>query len=303
MNKFPKNTAILFALAIILSRSEVVAQNPVSTLTGHFEGGDAVGKFTFQNSPSGTGLLITYYSPIINKTFLYNVLKYDECSAMAMYAIPNTHQIAIDGSCSSQGGQIYKYIYEWNSEEKNWCLIREITGEKPDISASTVVSSEQVARIKGCTLIGSTGQYAYESNGEVMHDITQEINRFKSAQSSKEALSKYLKSIQDYDISEISAHIDTENVKYVNDLAYFLSENGRSYEAIKLLTVIVSAFPDRVVAKLNLADAYWGNSYKKQAAQFYKKYYNQMLYRGLKSEVPARVYQRANSQDNINLLH
>ncbi|WP_416050828.1 hypothetical protein [Cupriavidus basilensis] len=97
-------------------------------LSGEFEGDKLIGRFYFQDTSKG--ISVEYYSPSLGKNIFYSVEKFDECSSMAIYRIPRTRKIAIDGSCLSQGGQVYLYVYEWRSEYSNWCVIREITGER-----------------------------------------------------------------------------------------------------------------------------------------------------------------------------
>jgi hypothetical protein len=131
------------------------------TLSGDFEGRNRIEQFIYRDHDGG--LSIDYYSPSLSKPLSFAVSKFDECSTMAIYAIPNTRQIAIDGSCTSQGGQIYKYVYQWDDKYSNWCLIREISGEKPDVTTGRVSSSEHVARVSGCAKIGDPGPYEYEA--------------------------------------------------------------------------------------------------------------------------------------------
>jgi hypothetical protein len=261
-----------------------------SRLTGNFEGGDTLGTFVYNDNSNG--LSISYYSPSLKKNLSYSVSKFDECSSMAMYRIPNTRQIAIDGSCSSQGGQIFKYVYEWKDTFSNWCLIREITGEKADVTSGTVVPSEQVGRVANCYTIGAAGPYKYESVTEVNQDISNELDEFRVAIGNKSALNAYLNSLPSYSVLELASHINSENVRNINDLVYFLSENGRSYDAIPVLETIVNKFPDRIVVKLNLADAYWDNDFKEQASAMYKEYYDEATSRGFKSKIPKRVSER-----------
>lgn len=52
----------------------------------------------------------------------------------------------------------------------------------------------------------------------------------------------------------------------LNDIAYFWQEASFNSDAIWLLEKIIDNNPERVVAYLNLADAYWSES-EKQAAQ------------------------------------
>ncbi|WP_157657362.1 tetratricopeptide repeat protein [Burkholderia ubonensis] len=269
-----------------------IAGDGKSTITGYFEGGAVLGEFAYKNSADGMGLVISYYSPSLNKTLTYKVAKYDECSVMSMYRMRNTRQVVIDGSCASQGGQIYKYVYEWSGATKNWCLVREITGERADFYLGTVVSSEHVFRVKNCVIPGADEPYSYESDTEVARGIAVEIKKFRDSMSSNEILKRYLDSIPSYSIYEMAGYVNSDNVRDVNDLAFYLSENGRSYDALPLLERIVQEFPGRMVAKLNLADAYWDSDFKEQGALFYRQYYNEMVSSKLGKKVSDRVLGR-----------
>ncbi|MBR8311953.1 tetratricopeptide repeat protein [Burkholderia dolosa] len=269
-----------------------IASGNQSVISGYFEGGTAPGKFEYKDSTDGTRFLIDYYSPSLKRTLTYNVAKFDECSTMAMYHIPKTRQVVVDGSCPSQGGQIYEYVYEWSAAKKNWCLVREITGEKADISSGKITSSEHVSRVKDCPILGAAGPYSYESRAETNKDIAIELKKFRDSVGARETLKRYVDSLPSYSVSELVGYLNSENVQEVNDLAFYLSENGRSLDVIPLLERIVAIFPKRVVAKLNLGDAYWDNNYKEQAAGLYKQYYDEMSSINLKEKIPERVFNR-----------
>ncbi|MFV0531965.1 MAG: tetratricopeptide repeat protein [Flavobacteriales bacterium] len=88
--------------------------------------------------------------------------------------------------------------------------------------------------------------------------------------------------------------INSSNVKQANNLAFRL-ENGNEFEgAIILLERIIHKSPDRVVAYLNLADAYWGIDNKEKAKENYKKYIELMINQGKDlKRIPQRVYDRS----------
>jgi hypothetical protein len=85
----------------------------------------------------------------------------------------------------------------------------------------------------------------------------------------------------------------SKNPGWSNDLGFLFEESGHYGEAVELLSYIVSNNPDRVVAYLNLADAYWGLGNKKQAAENYKKYNSLMVQSGKTAKVPKRVIERS----------
>jgi hypothetical protein len=181
---------------------------------------------------------------------------------------------------------------EWKEVFSNWCLVREITGEKADVTSGTVVPTEQVARVADCYTIGAIGPYKYVPDAEISQDISNKLEKLRVAAGNKSILIEYLNSFSSDSLFELSSYVNSENVRDINNLAYFLVKNGRSYDAIPVLKAIVAKFPKRIVAKLNLADAYWENDFKEQAAVLYRGYHDGMTARGLKSQIPAIVNER-----------
>jgi hypothetical protein len=92
------------------------------------------------------------------------------------------------------------------------------------------------------------------------------------------------------------------NVQQYNDLAYYMLEHKAydeyhtrilQYSARNILENITTQFPNRVVAWLNLADAYAEDkAYKDNMAAAYKKYLELMRAQGKEAKVPQRVYDR-----------
>lgn len=85
---------------------------------------------------------------------------------------------------------------------------------------------------------------------------------------------------------------DVDKVGVSNDIAFFLEQTGYYDEAIWLLNKIVSSYPERTVAYLNLGDAYWGKGNKNQAKHAYRKYVELMKTSGKEGRIPKRVTTR-----------
>ncbi|WP_322009531.1 tetratricopeptide repeat protein [Paraburkholderia sp. J12] len=276
----------LFAFILLLCSQLIAAETELS-IVGTFEGNEIPGRFLYHQTDDG--LVVNYHSPSLNKDFSYSIANFDECSSMSLYVVPHLPQIVIDGSCSSVGGQIFQNVYQWNKSKGNWCLVREITGERPDLPAGKILPSEQIARVVNCPLLGESGPYTYEPPDEVSRDVTAELERFKIARLRKETLGKFLDSISPFDARDLAHYITIENVSDINDLVFYLSEAGRAFDALPVLLKITEEYPTRVVAKLNLADAYWENGYKREAKKAYAQYIVEMRNRGLDSKVPMRA--------------
>ncbi|MFP3797543.1 tetratricopeptide repeat protein [Paraburkholderia sp. SIMBA_027] len=248
---------------------------------------------TFEYSAAGKGLAITFESAATHKRLNYRVQPFDECSAMGMYRLPGTAQIAVDGSCQSQGGQVFIQIFGWNAGAQDWCMVRQISGEKPDMTSGDFVGSMEVARVLNCPKIGSDMSYTYESNESVKKDIDKKLAELKSAESDKAKLTTYLAGITFYDPLEIAGFVGKIDVQMANDLGFFLVQAKRPGDAIPLLAKIVSVYPDRVVAKLNLADALWNTDQQEPAKLQYSEYVSQMKKLGKSDRVPTRALERS----------
>lgn len=74
---------------------------------------------------------------------------------------------------------------------------------------------------------------------------------------------------KNYSIYEFVDYLDSRNASGINGLKFYISKNGRVYDAIPLPERIISDFPDRAVAKLNLADAYCDSEYKEQSGRVF----------------------------------
>jgi hypothetical protein len=101
---------IIFILSLLLSSLAYAGGVEIqkSVLVGEFEEAGVKSQFLYKTT-SGS-LEVSYFSPSLRRNFNYVIAKFDECSSMVIYAVPGTRQIAIDGSCSSWGGQIFTNI-------------------------------------------------------------------------------------------------------------------------------------------------------------------------------------------------
>lgn len=85
-----------------------------------------------------------------------------------------------------------------------------------------------------------------------------------------------------------------ENMDKLNNTAYYFEQSKNYKESIFLLKEIIKKEPNRVVAWLNIADAYWGNNQKKEAKEAYQKYISLMKSqkKDLK-KIPQRAQERS----------
>ncbi|PIA69023.1 tetratricopeptide repeat protein [Pseudomonas sediminis] len=83
-----------------------------------------------------------------------------------------------------------------------------------------------------------------------------------------------------------------QKVGWSNDLGFLFEQAGYYPEAVELLKHITRKHPDRVVAYLNLADAYWALGERKQAREAYGQYHEKMIAARKQARIPPRVLER-----------
>ncbi|WP_123905576.1 tetratricopeptide repeat protein [Chryseobacterium sp. ERMR1:04] len=84
-----------------------------------------------------------------------------------------------------------------------------------------------------------------------------------------------------------------DNVEVANNQAYSLEQKGAVINSKYLLTAIISQYPNRIVAYINLADVDWKLGDKENAKKNYSLYLSQMKSQKKDlSKIPQRVYDR-----------
>jgi len=89
------------------------------------------------------------------------------------------------------------------------------------------------------------------------------------------------------------------NLTPYNNLAYYLEQAGAYKESIYLLEKILEKYPNRIVAYINLGDAYLGNKQKTKAIKAYKKYIELMKKTGKENKIPKRVLELVNDSKTL----
>ncbi|MFG0382816.1 tetratricopeptide repeat protein [Pseudomonas sp. zbq_18] len=83
-----------------------------------------------------------------------------------------------------------------------------------------------------------------------------------------------------------------QKIGWSNDLGFLFEQAGHYPEAVELLKHITQKHPDRVVAYLNLADAYWAMGEQEKARKAYNQYYERMVNDQKQARIPQRVMAR-----------
>ncbi len=94
---------------------------------------------------------------------------------------------------------------------------------------------------------------------------------------------------------ETFKHCKISTSKYIvalNDYGFFLQQAGQNDKAVGILQLVVSEDPKRIVAYLNLADAYWSLGKLQEAIDNYRRYEKLMVDSQKADKVPAKVKER-----------
>lgn len=83
--------------------------------------------------------------------------------------------------------------------------------------------------------------------------------------------------------------ITLKNVQYANDCGYYLEQINILDPAEELLKNVISQFPDRIVAYLNLGDVYRKKKDLKNASYNYHIYVSMMMNKELNDRIPLYV--------------
>lgn len=217
------------------------------------------------------------------------------------------NELILDASYFSRSGTLYQEFYEWNDHNKDFVLQKIINGEQKDyINEIFTIKIDGIEWFECClSLANRENNRKYVLNNEQVRNKTIQLLNLirKKIKSNK---TDELKSLIDiYSAYELSKILDEDNVLIINDLAYYLINDGNIEASIILLERITEKFPQRVVAKLNLADAYWEAGFENhlisKSIKFYKEYIDLMTKKGIRNKIPKRVFDRVNSfEETLN---
>jgi hypothetical protein len=130
-----------------------VTNNASGTIKDNFEGESRIEYFKYD--PSNLFAGVRYFSRSVGGIRRYEIKIRGECDSLQIYKpYKSKNQIILDGSCQGQGSQVHQYVYEWDKRYTDWCLRKEISGERAD---RTSRSDDQLVsvKVKGCIPLGS----------------------------------------------------------------------------------------------------------------------------------------------------
>jgi hypothetical protein len=215
-----------------------------------------------------------------------------------------------------------QYSFKWDSAREDWVLYKISTWAEPSRDEKYTLGGERVPveelfsqkfnvqRVACCTLFSQFSEnrpdFSYLSNEDQLAEIRKDFKYIlgKLPQGEKGELfyglddsgNKVRRSIPQELVYELTLIISNNNVGPLNDYAYYLYRSKNNVLAALLLREIHKKFPERVVATLNLADAYWDIGMKSDACPLYKEYIAKMTDSGKGERIP----QSAESRENCN---
>lgn len=219
--------------------------------------------------------------------------------------IPNHLVISIDFE-STSNPYISKLEFYWNEDKTTWFLSKISSWEDP--YRETKLSKDlpkyfSVRRVECCISLAGFNekQINTKSTGNVITNklIIDDLDFIEKELSKKNMDALFSKDpanpkLIPYDLAyELSKVIKNENVELINNFAFYAEKYGQPIPAIIILNGIIDKQPNRVVAYLNLADAYWDVKDFGSAKNKYKKYIELMREAGKGGKIPTKVFDRS----------
>lgn len=215
---------------------------------------------------------------------------------------------------------LIKYDFRWDSQRQDWMLYKKATWVEPSRDEKYSLGGEKtpsealfpqqfdVQRVACCTFFSQ-----FSENGTTVKTLSAEdrvvaikkdfeyvVDKLPQGEKGElfytvdEAGGKIRRNIPKDFVYEMTLIVSDGNVGALNDYAYYLYRNQNNILAALLLKEIHKKYPDRVVATLNLADAYWDLGMKNDACPLYKDYVNKMTAMGKSTRIPAPAKSRVN---------
>jgi hypothetical protein len=140
-------------LIIFITFGSVAASGAGETIKGNFEGGNKTQYFEYD--PSNIYAGVSYFSSSVGGVRHYKINLESECNTLGIYRpYKSKNQMILDGSCTGQGSQVHQYVYEWDKRYADWCLRKEVSGERADRTSGSGERLD-IEKVKRCVPLGS----------------------------------------------------------------------------------------------------------------------------------------------------
>lgn len=171
-------------------------------------------------------------------------------------------------------------VYRWSAKDKTLCLSVSISGAPANQLEDEVIPSDTAAtHYKPCSALDSGSPAVRLEKSAAERYVLEGLPQAKT------------RDIPEYYAIELATIISPTNVREINDAAYFQLQRGNATAAAIVLDAIHKKMPDRVVATLNLADAYKAAGNTKLACPLYAEYKKDMTATNRAAEIPKRLNQ------------
>lgn len=219
-----------------------------------------------------------------------------------VYSIEN-QEIIIHGSCCGRQKDTNIDYYKYISSINNWVLYKAISsshiGPEYSMKNNFLYFNDEVTKINYLSGNQTLGGKILSGGHINAEGVKSEINK-KLREKYVFWLSSYRNKepfLIDEGLIQIAewlyvSELSNDTVEMYNNIGYFLLEKNKYIQSIYLLEKIVQKFPDRIVAKLNLADALYKFGQIEQSAPLYKAYYQKMKSTKQLKKVPSYVKDR-----------
>lgn len=130
-----------------------------------------------------------------------------------------------------------------------------------------------------------TDKYKYDFDSLIKLNYTNALKHFhsKDVPSAITLLEPYVQQ---------SIHSNYFYPDIFNDYGFLLQQAGRNEDAVTILNIVVKNAPKRMVAYLNIADAYWALGEEAKSSQNYKKYIS-LMQSAHNNKIPKRAIDRS----------
>jgi|GEM_PF-3238372 len=204
-------------------------------------------------------------------------------------------QLIINEHCCGIDKRYYLNYYLYNKEAKDWIFYKTLFVNnifKKDKYGFRYFTDEHIIISFKTNSKGLISNKKHSNNfikkydeNDINNELNRLINEFKTE--SRDTIDFF----KIYNLISVSS-INLKNITKYNDIAYYLEKTNAYKESIYLLEKILEKYPKRIVAYLNIADAYWGDKNKNKAIKNYKLYLSQMKKNGKEKKIPKKVFQR-----------
>lgn len=196
---------------------------------------------------------------------------------------------------------IHQYTFLWNGLKRDWYLVKESNWTDESLAGKNIgryPSEFTVVRYNCCISMDSVENDKSKRENklgyrESIEDDFRYVNNLVKKKKFDGLFSINMENPKIIPIDfayELTSIIDSSNVEDINNFAFYATKYNQPNPAIIILNGVIKKHPDRVVAYLNLADAYAKAHDFDSAKKLYREYVSIMREIGKEDKIPKRVF-------------